>query len=250
MRKLTWIAAVVVALAATGAALAVKTADKGVTAVATTFTAAPTSQTRTRTCTDASNAVWHVTNGVYQGTATGDLAGAVTIRTQSVINTTTGNGFTKGKVLLRDASTHKLLGEANLDAVNTHNGVLDGMLQGRVPGGRLVANFTATFTSDGSSLSGSLGSGSGENSAIVYGGMPKCTQSGTTPPKPVLRVGGKVTAVSSTSLSVQTEKSSYTVTVPASLAAAVSVLKSGDRVELTAAYVNGAYTLVALRARR
>jgi hypothetical protein len=250
MRKLIWVAAAVAALAATGAALAHLNAGKGVTTVATTFTAKPTGATRTRTCTDASNAVWNITNGVYQGAATGDLAGNVTIRTQSVINTTTGNGFTDGKVLLRDAGTNRLIGEANLDAVNSHDGVLDGMLQGRVPGGRLIANFTATFANDGSSLSGSLGGGSGNNTAVVYGGMPKCVSAKTAPPKPILRLDGKVTAASGTSLSVQTRKSSYTVTVPSSLATAVSGLKAGDRVDLTAAYINGAYTLVTLRLHR
>lgn len=249
MRKLSWLVlAAVSALLAAGVAMAHRADTKGIAAVSTTFTAKPTSGTRSRSCTDANNQVWHVDHGVYQGTATGQLAGNITIRTESVINTTTGFGFTQGKVLLRDASSNKLIGEANLDAVNTQSGVLEGLLRGRVPNGRLVANFAATFTADGSSLSGSVGGGGGSNSAIVYGGMPKCTQSTTTPPKPILRIEGKVAGTpTSTSLTVTHDSKSFTFTVPTSLSASVLALHNGDKVSLTAAYINGAYTLVTLK---
>lgn len=251
MRKLSWTClAAVAALLAAGVAMAHRTDTKGIAAVSTTFTATPTSDTRSRSCTDATGAVWHLDHGVYQGTATGDLAGNVTIRTESVINTKTGYGFTHGKVLLRDASSNKLIGEANLNAVNTQSGVLEGLLSGRVPNGRLVANFSATFASDGSSLSGTVGGGGGSNSAIVYGGLPKCSQQTTTPPKPILRVNGRVTAASSTSLSVSAGKNSFTIAVPSSLSMSVSALKAGDKVELTAASINGAYMLVTLKTRR
>jgi hypothetical protein len=250
MRKLSWLVlAAVSALLAAGVAMAHRTENKGIAAVSTTFTAKPTSDTRSRSCTDADKQVWHVDHGVYQGTATGQLAGNITIRTESVINTTTGFGFTQGKVLLRDASSNKLIGEANLDAVNTSSGVLEGLLRGRVTGGKLVANFSATFANDGSSLSGSVGGGGGSNSAIVYGGMPKCSQSTTTPPKPILRVEGKVTANSSTSLTVAHDAKSWTIAVPSSLSASVAALHTGDKVSLTAAYINGAYTLVTLKTR-
>ena len=182
MRKLTWIAAVAVAaLVAAGVAVAHgKREGKGVKAVAAHFTAAPTSKTTTKTCTEpgTGGAVWHLTKGVYTGTSSGDLAGDITIRTHSTINTTTGLGFTVGSVELRDHSTHKLVARGRLGAVNTQNGVLDGMLQGRTRDGMLLANFTATFTADGSSLSGDLGSQStGRNSAVVYGGLPRCEPS-------------------------------------------------------------------------
>ncbi|HSP71103.1 MAG TPA: hypothetical protein VLN26_01980, partial [Gaiellaceae bacterium] len=231
MRKLSWLVlAAVSALLVAGVAMAHRTENKGIAAVSTTFTAKPTSDTRSRSCTDATGAVWHLDHGVYQGTATGDLAGNVTIRTESVINTKTGFGFTQGKVLLRDASSNKLIGEANLEAVNTQSGVLEGLLEGRVTGGKLVANFSATFANDGSSLSGAVGGGGGSNSAIVYGGMPKCTQSTTTPPKPILRVEGKVTAASATSLTVSHDSKSWTIAVPSSLSAAAAALKTGDKV--------------------
>ncbi|MGZ4389994.1 MAG: hypothetical protein ACXVZL_11500 [Gaiellaceae bacterium] len=248
MRKLSWLVlAAVSALLAAGVAMAHRTDTKGITAVTASFTATPTSDTRSRSCVDANKQTWHVDHGVYQGTATAPLAGKITIRTESVINFTTGDGFTKGKVLLRDATSNKLIGEANLDAVNKQNGILEGLLEGRVTGGKLVANFSATFANDGSSLSGTVGGGGGSNSAIVYGGMPKCTQSTTTPPKPILRVEGKVTAASSTSLTVSHDSKSWTIAVPASLSTSVSALKAGDKVSLTAAYVNGAYTLVTLK---
>lgn len=177
--KLTTIAALaVVALVAAGVAVAHgKRNGTGVKAVAAHFTAAPTSKTVTRTCTEpgTGGAVWHLTRGVYTGTSTGDLAGEITIRTQSTINTTTGLGYTVGKVELRDPSSHKLLAQARLGAVNTQNGILDGMLQGRTKDGMLLANFSAAFTADGSSLSGDVGSQTaGRNSAIVFGGVPRC----------------------------------------------------------------------------
>jgi hypothetical protein len=248
MRKLSWLVlAAVSALLVAGVAMAHRTDNKGIAAVSASFTATPTSDTRSRSCTDANNQVWHVDHGVYQGTATGQLAGKITIRTESVVNITTGFGFTKGKVLLRDATSNKLIGEANLDAVNTQSGVLEGLLRGHVTGGKLVANFAAAFTANGSSLSGTVGGGGGSNSAIVYGGMPKCTQSTTTPPKPILHVDGKVTAASSTSLTVSHDAKSWTIAVPSSLSTSAAALKVGDKVSLTAAYINGAYTLVTLK---
>jgi hypothetical protein len=248
MRKLSWLVlAAVSALLAAGVAMAHRTDNKGITAVSAAFTATPTSDSRSRSCTDATGVVWHVDHGVYQGTATGQLAGKLTLRTESVINTKTGDGFTKGKVLLRDATSNKLIGEANLDAVNKQSGILEGLLEGRVTGGKLVANFSATFANDGSSLSGTVGGGGGSNTAIVYGGMPKCSQSTTTPPKPILRFEGKVGPFSSTSLTVTHDAKSLTFVVPSSLSATVSALHTGDKVSLTAAYINGAYTLVTLK---
>ncbi len=182
MRKLTWVvAAALVALVVAGAAVAhERRSGTGIKAVAAHFTATPTSKTETRTCTEPGQggAVWHLTKGLYTGTSTGDLAGAITVRTQSTINTATGLGYTKGKVELRDAASGKLVAKADLQAVNTQNGVLNGFLRGRTTDGLLLANFTATFAADGSSLSGDVGAQtSGPNSAIVYGGLPSCTLS-------------------------------------------------------------------------
>jgi hypothetical protein len=191
-RKLTWICAVgLAALVAAGAAVAHgRHAGTGVKAVAAHFTAAPTDKTTTRTCTEpgTGGAVWHLTRGVYTGTSTGDLAGDITIRTESTINTTTGLGFTKGRVELRDPSTHKVLARASLSAVNTQNGVLNGLLQGRTKDGMLLANFSAAFNSTGTSLTGDVGSATtGQNSAIVFGGLPQCDPS----PKPARHEKGK-----------------------------------------------------------
>lgn len=171
MRKLIWLAAALATLAVVGAAVAHGRGGTGVKAVAAHFTAAPTSKTTTRTCTGPDGHVWHLTRGVYTGASTGDLAGSITIRTQSTIDTTTGLGFTKGSVELRDATSHKRIASARISAVNTHDGVLDGLLEGRTRDGMLLANVTARFTSDGSALSGDIGSqSSGTNSAVVYAG--------------------------------------------------------------------------------
>lgn len=177
MRTLILALAACAALAAAGVAIADHNDATGVTPAAATFTAAPTADTKTQTCTDAKGDVWHITHGVYQGTATGDaaLTGAITIRTESVIDTTTGYGWTNGHVRLADSSGHATA-EAQLTAVNTHNGILNGFLTGEVKGaGRLLANVNATFSSDGSSLSGELGGTSPTDAdSAVYAGRPGC----------------------------------------------------------------------------
>jgi len=164
-----------VALAATGLAVAHERQSTKTEAVAATFTAAPTERTKTRQCTGA-DGTYSVTRGVYEGTATGDprLTGKITIRTKTVVNLTNGYGWTQGHVALRDADG-RLKAKAHLIAVHSQRGVLNGFLNGRVKGaGHLLANFSAAFNATGTSLTGELGSGAAQNTAIVTsGGCPK-----------------------------------------------------------------------------
>src|SRR3954468_9501480 len=90
MRKLTLAIVGLVALVATSVAVAhgiegAKTAK----AVAGTFSATAGSVT-TRSCTTSDNKTVVVSDGKYTGTAAGDadLAGAITLRVRSVVNTT------------------------------------------------------------------------------------------------------------------------------------------------------------------
>lgn len=164
-----------VALAATGLAVAHERQSTKTEAVAATFTAAPTERTKTRQCTGA-DGTYSVTRGVYEGTATGDprLTGKITIRTKTVVNLTNGYGWTQGHVALRDVDG-RLKAKAHLIAVHSQRGVLNGFLNGRVKGaGHLLANFSAAFNATGTSLTGELGSGAAQNTAIVTsGGCPK-----------------------------------------------------------------------------
>jgi hypothetical protein len=147
-------------------------------AASATFTATPTDQSTTKTCTGA-DGTYAITKGVYTGTSTGDprLTGDVTIKSQTFVNTTNGLGFTEGRVWVRETGTGKVKATAALSAVNTQQGKLDGFLlgsakdtdQGRV---NLAANFSAAFNADGTQLTGELGSEAPvppQNSAIFFG---------------------------------------------------------------------------------
>ncbi len=176
MKRLTTFAlAALVALVVTGLAIADGSDTKQTSPVSATFTATPTEKTTTVTCTGA-DGTYKITRGSYEGTATGSdavLTGKISLRTKSVVNTTTGYGYTEGKVTLRDADG-KLKAKAQLVAVNTQKGILNGFLNGRVKEqGHLLANFSAAFNADGSSLSGQLGADAPvapQNSAIVTSG--------------------------------------------------------------------------------
>jgi hypothetical protein len=199
MRLTRWITvalAAVLALSVAGIAVAHKSELKAASteAAQATFTAtANADKTRTRQCT-GTDGTYDITHGVYTGTVTGDarLTGNLTIRTKSVVNRDNGLGWTQGRVVVTDAATGKLKAGADLTAVNTERGKLDGLLQGKVKTpaetttapkakrGRhrhgnatgLLANFSAAFNAGGTELSGELGSDAPvapTNSAIFFG---------------------------------------------------------------------------------
>jgi hypothetical protein len=170
-RTTTLILIALVALAATGLAIAQDGQSKKTEAIAAAFTATATGTVKTTTCTGADGA-YKVTRASYEGTSTGDpkLAGKVSLRVESVVNETNGLGWTKGKLTVRDAAG-KTLAKTELVAVNTGKTVVNGFLSGRVKdAGRLYANFSGAFSADGASVSGELGAGAALNSAIVTGG--------------------------------------------------------------------------------
>ena len=176
MRRLTTFAlAALAALVVAGLAIAHDSQTKKTSPVSATFIATPTEKATTVQCTGG-DGTYDITRGTYEGTATssdGVLTGKISLRTKSVVNTTTGYGYTEGKVTLRDADG-KLKAKARLVAVNTQKGTLNGFLDGRVKEkGHLLANFSAAFNADGSSLSGELGADAPvapQNSAIVTSG--------------------------------------------------------------------------------
>lgn len=176
MKRLTTFAlAALAALVVAGLAIANGGDTKKTSPVSATFIAAPTEKTTTVQCIGG-DGTYNITRGVYEGTSTGSdaaLTGKISLRTKSVVNTTTGYGYTEGKVTLRDADG-KLKAKARLVAVNTQKGILNGFLNGRVKEqGHLLANFSAAFNADGSSLSGQLGADAPiapQNSAIVTSG--------------------------------------------------------------------------------
>lgn len=174
MKRLTTLALVsLVALLATGLAIAHNKISNKTEAVAASFSATPTSDTKSEPCTGA-DGTYTLTRGVYEGTSTGDarLTGKLTLKTKSAVNTTTGLGWSKGSFKILGADEKKIA-SGHLTAVVTQTGVLNGMLHGKVQdGGPLLANFTATVASNGA-LAGSFGSGAGDNSAVLVGGCSK-----------------------------------------------------------------------------
>ena len=160
MRKLTYIAALLVALVATGYAVADGMGNaKSVSAVAGTFTATGAS-TSSRTCTTSNNKTIVVTDGKYTGTATGDadLTGPITLRARSVINTTDNIGVVSGSLKIGQTSGGNT--SANYSAVYDH-GAIAGLAIGRAhgPSAGLVANLSATFSAASGFTGGKLGGG-------------------------------------------------------------------------------------------
>jgi hypothetical protein len=157
--------------------------------VQATFTATPVAgKTKTRQCTGV-DGTYAISKAVDTGTSTGDprLTGNITIKSKSVVNTTTGLGWSQGKVSIKDPATGKLKGIAGFTAVITEGSKLEGFATGKVkntaaPGAAksqnghghgkftstLLANFSAAVAQDGTTT-GEIGTGGGANTAIVHG---------------------------------------------------------------------------------
>lgn len=174
MKRLTTLPLVsLVALLAAGLAIAHNKASDKTEPVAATFTAAST-ELKTEQCTGA-DGTYTLLRGSYEGTTAGDarLAGKLTLKLHSAVNTTSNYGWTKGSFKVRDAAG-KTVAHGSLIAVDSPTGVLNGMLHGKVEdGGPLLANFTATLAADGKSVTGELGTTSGQNTAVLVGGCSK-----------------------------------------------------------------------------
>ena len=234
MRKLTFAAVLVVALAATSIAVAhgiegAKTAS----AVAGTFTATQASVT-TRTCTTQDGKALSITDGKYTGTATGspDLTGNITLRARSVVNTTDNVGTVDGSFRIDVANSRDTTG-----AFSTvySNGTIAGLAAGRAhdPKAKLVANLSATFAAATGFTGGKLGGGtSGGNAVEVGPGSCK-------PARPVHEKSdahGTISALSATSITVAGLTCATTTDL-------TSKFKVSDVVSIHCALVNGTNTL-------
>ncbi len=194
MRKLFLAIVGLVALAVTSVAVAhgiegARTA----TAVAGTFSATAGNVT-TKSCTTTDGKSITITNGTYTGTASGDapLAGAITLRARSVINTTDDVGTVNGQLKIGDDTT------AMLSAVYDH-GSLAGLASGRGDKSAFVGNLSATFSPSSGFTNGKIGGGTSGGAAVAFGSS-SCKPSGTTVERSEAR--GTISAVSSTSITV------------------------------------------------
>lgn len=234
MRKLTFAAVLVVALAATSIAVAhgiegAKTAK----AVAGTFTATQASTT-TRTCTTQDGKSISITDGKYTGTATGDadLTGNITLRARSVVNTTDNVGTVDGSFRIDVANSRDTTG-----AFSTvySGGSIAGLAAGHAhePKAKLVANLSATFAAATGFTNGKLGGGTAGGNAVEVGpGSCKPTQ----PTKEKSEARGTISALSATSITV----AGLTCATPSDL---TPKFKAQDVVEIKCSLVNGANTL-------
>ena len=245
MRKLTFVTVVVLALVATSIAVAhgiegAKTAK----AVAATFTATGAS-TSTRTCTTADGKSIAITDGKYTGVAAGDadLAGNITLRARSVINTTDNVGTVDGQIRIDVASGRDTA--ASYSAVYS-GGSIAGLAVGRAhdPSARLIANLSATFAAATGFTNGKLGGGTTGGNAVELSGASCKSASGDRPEKS--EAHGTVSAVSSSSITV----AGLTCAVPAAMADKVSKLAVNDRAEIKCSLSNGTNTLTRVEKQR
>ena len=168
------------ALVASSLAAASSPTPPATSDVGATFTANAT-RTSTRTCTGAGGATLRITNAVWRGTATSTeprLNGALVLRTRSVVNVATGDGWLNGSWHSRNSNPSvpaknraREGANASLIAVVDETTHIDGIALGRVhrPWGHLRGNFSAAIA--GEAITGSLGANAPvapDNSAIVF----------------------------------------------------------------------------------
>ena len=176
--KLLLLSAGVAALAATSIAAAAALHRAQTADVAATFSATAT-RTSSHTCVGQGGAMFRITNTVWRGTSTSSeprLAGTLTLRTRSVVNVATGDGWLGGTWASRMASnatagTGRAGANANLTAVIDEATHVDGLATGRVhrPWGHLRGNWSAAIAGD--SITGALGANAPvapDNSAIIF----------------------------------------------------------------------------------
>jgi hypothetical protein len=245
MRRLTLAAVVLIALVATGYAVAHEIEGaKSAKAVAGTFTAtAATTSTRTCTTTDGKTIV--VTDGKYTGAAAGDpdLTGAITLRARSTVNTTDGVGVVDGRLKIDVASGRDT--EADYAAVYDH-GNIAGLAVGRAhdPGAKLIANLSAGFAAATGFTGGKLGGGTAGGSAVELSASGGCKPSETKPEKSEAR--GTISLLSSSSITV----AGLTCAIPSDKSADVNAkFKQGDTARIACAFTNGQNTLTRIEKR-
>ncbi|HST13808.1 MAG TPA: hypothetical protein VLJ44_03015 [Gaiellaceae bacterium] len=243
MRKVVLTMAGLAALVTTSVAVAhgiqgAKTAK----AVAATFSASA-GTTTSRTCTTTDGKAITVTDGKYTGTAGGDadLAGAITLRVRSVINTTDKVGTVNGTFRI-DVS-----GRDTTGAFSTvyDNGGIAGLATGRArsPGARIIGNLSATFDPAAGFTGAKIGGGTSGGSAVELG-IGSCRPSKAHREHSAAR--GAISALSAASVTV----AGLTCNLPSSKSADITAkFKTGDNVEIRCDFADGADTLARIAKR-
>ncbi|MFL5958899.1 MAG: hypothetical protein ACJ75G_01330 [Gaiellaceae bacterium] len=161
---------VVTALAAAGIAAAGISRHLSVQAASATFDATTVSQKYQVTCSVNGGDTFQATRAIYTGTAASTdprLAGAITIRAWSLVDTANGVGHVFGIFRIRGAGTHT---HGTLNAALS-DGKASGLARGfvRGPWGRLVVSLGSTFDPSAGFAGGSLG-GSTSGAGFIRSG--------------------------------------------------------------------------------
>lgn len=243
MRKLILATAGLAALVAASVAVAngihgAKTAK----AVAATFSASA-GTVSTRTCTTSDGKSISVTDGKYTGSALGDvdLAGPITLRVRSVVNTTDKVG-TVGGAFRIDVSGRDTTGA--FSAVYD-NGAIAGLATGRAhsPGAKVVGNLSATFDPATGFTGGKIGGATSGGSAVELG-TGACRPSNAHPEHSAAR--GAISALSTASITV----AGLQCNLPSNKSADINAkFKAGDIVEIRCDFANGQNTLAGISRR-
>lgn len=243
MRKVILTMAGLAALVLTSVAVAhgiegAKTAK----AVAATFSASA-GTTTSRTCTTTDGKSITVTTGKYTGTATGDadLAGAITLRVRSVINTTDKIGTVNGAFRI-DTSGRDTEGAF---ASVYDNGAIAGLAEARAhePGAKIVGNLSATFDpATGFAAGSKIGGGTSGGSAVELG--PGSCRPAKTPSEHSEARG--TATLTSTTITV----AGLQCNLPTDKAADINAkFKTGDLVEIRCDFASGQNTLTRIEKR-
>ncbi|MGN6798544.1 MAG: hypothetical protein ACTHKS_10365 [Gaiellaceae bacterium] len=243
MRKVVLTVAGLAALVTTSVAVAhgiegAKTAK----AVAATFSASA-GTTTSRTCTTTDGKSITVTDGKYTGTALGDadLAGAITLRVRSIVNTTDKVGTVNGAYRI-DVS-----GRDTFGAFSTvyDGGAIAGFTTARAhdPGTRVVGNLSATFDPAAGFTGGKIGGGTAGGSAVELG-RGSCKPAQQQQEHSAAR--GAISALSTASVTV----AGLTCNLPSSKSTDINAkFKTGDNVEIRCDFANGQNTLTRIEKR-
>jgi hypothetical protein len=241
MKRFVLITSALVALVATGAAVAhLKATD--VSAVSATLTATTPSNVRTQTYT-CEGQTFEVTTGRWSGTSTSttpDLNGAATVSVRSFYNATKKLGWVDGRLTIAGADNRT---HAGFSAVNS-DGKLDGWVRGQAGhrDGALFGSLSGSFSKTGGLTGGAIGSGTNTNAALLVKGL-RCKTEKPTRSSVHLFVRGQIETVSDTSITVKPKDGTASQTCSVKSHDDVDRVKAGDRVEMICSQVSGAWVL-------
>jgi hypothetical protein len=159
-------------LAAAGVAAASRSRGPSVQAASASFSATTVSRTHQATCSVDAGDTYEVTVATYTGTASSSdprLDGTLTIRSRSLVDTTTGLGHVYGVFRIKGTGGGS---HGTINAALSSGGNAVGLARGvvRHPYGRLVASLGASFDPATGFAGGSIGGGDLTAAGVIRSG--------------------------------------------------------------------------------